>query len=96
MPLPKHGAQRASFRPMRLTVLGLALALVAFGGMAVNPTPAAAAGMKVVVVVGPVGSSTSKYITVAKRYASQARGYGAKVIEIYSPNATWSKVTSAS
>jgi hypothetical protein len=80
---------------MRLTVLGLALALVAFGGMAANPAPAAAAGMKVVVVVGPAGSSTSKYITSAKRYASQAREYGAKVVEIYSPNATWSKVKSA-
>jgi hypothetical protein len=83
---------------MRLTVLGLALALVALGGMAANPTPAtaaAAAGMKVVVVVGPAGSSTSKYITSAKRYASQAREYGATVVEIYSPNATWSKVKTA-
>lgn len=80
---------------MRLTVLGLALALAAFGGMAANPTPAAAAGVKVVVVVGPAGSSTGKYITSAKRYASQARGYGADVVEIYSPNATWSKVKSA-
>lgn len=95
MPLPKRGAQRASSSPMRLTVLGLALALVAFGGVAANPTPAAAAGVNVVVVVGPSGSSTGKYITSAKRYASQARGYGANVVEIYSPNATWSKVKSA-
>jgi hypothetical protein len=95
LPLPKHGAQRASSGPVRLTVISLALALVAFGSFATNPTPAAAAGMKVVVIVGPAGSSTSKYITSAKRYASQARGYGAKVIEIYSPNATWSKVKSA-
>jgi hypothetical protein len=95
LPLPKRGAQRASSRPFRLTVLSLALALVAFGGFATNPTPAAAAGMKVVVIVGPAGSSTSKYITSAKRYASQARSYGAAVTEIYSPNATWSKVKSA-
>ena len=95
MPLPKHGAQRASSWPFRLTVVSLALALVAFGGIATNPTPAAAAGMKVVIVVGPVGSSTSKYITSAKRYAAQARSYGAAVTEIYSPNATWSKVKSA-
>jgi hypothetical protein len=81
---------------MRLTVLALALALVALGGMAANPAPAAAAaGMKVVVVVGPAGSSTSKYITSAKRYASQAREYGAEVVEIYSPNATWTKVKTA-
>lgn len=96
MPVPERGAQGASSsRQVRLTVIGLALALVAFGGMAANPTPAAAAGMKVVVVVGPAGSSTSKYITSARRYASQARGYGARVIEIYSPNATWAKVKSA-
>ena len=94
--LPEHGAQRASSkRPIRLTALSLAFALAAFGGFAADPSPAAAASMKVVVVVGPAGSSTSKYITSAKRYASQARSYGAKVIEIYSPNATWSKVKSA-
>ncbi len=51
--------------------------------------------MKVVVVVGPVGSSTSNYIYNARKYASQARSYGATVIEIYSPNATWTRVRSA-
>ena len=51
--------------------------------------------MKVVVVVGPVGSSTSNYIYNARKYASQARSYGATVVEIYSPNATWSRVKSA-
>jgi hypothetical protein len=97
LPVHQHGAQRASSsRPIRLTVLGLALALVAFGGLAASPTPvAAAAGMKVVVIVGPAGSSTSKYITSAKRYASQARSYGANVVEIYSPNATWTRVKAA-
>jgi hypothetical protein len=96
LPVEQRGAQRASVgQPLRLTALGLALALVAFGGLATNPAPAAAAGMKVVVIVGPAGSSTSKYITSAKRYASQARSYGASVTEIYSPNATWTKVKSA-
>lgn len=51
--------------------------------------------MKVVVVVGPAGSSTAKYIVNAKRYASQARSYGARVIELYSPNATWTRVKAA-
>jgi hypothetical protein len=51
--------------------------------------------MKVVVVVGPAGSSTSKYIADGRSYASQARSYGARVIELYSPNATWSRVTAA-
>ena len=96
MPFHQRGAQRASSsRPLRLTVISLALALVALGGLAANPTPAAAAGMKVVVIVGPAGSSTAKYITSARRYASQARSYGASVVEIYSPNATWTKVKSA-
>src|SRR5262245_54166699 len=51
--------------------------------------------MKVVVGVGPVGSSTANYITNGKRYAAQARSYGASVVEIYSPNATWDRVRAA-
>jgi len=94
LPVHERGAQRASShrtRPVRLAILTIAAAF-AIGTVAVNPAPAAAAtgtGMKVVVVVGPVGSSTSSYITSAKRYAAQARSYGAKVVEIYSPYATW-------
>jgi hypothetical protein len=68
---------------------------VAVGGLAMDPAPAAAAGKKVVIVVGPVGSSTASYINSAKYYASAARSYGATVVEIYSPNATWSRVKSA-
>jgi hypothetical protein len=79
---------------VRLTAFSVALALVAVVGMA-NPTPASAAGMKVVVIVGPVGSSTASYIANGKRYATQARNYGATVTEIYSPNATWPKVKAA-
>ena len=95
MRVHEDGAQRASSsRSVRLAVLGIAFALVAAIGVA-NPSPAAAAGMKVVIIVGPVGSSTSNYITNAKRYASQARSYGATVVEIYSPNATWAKVKAA-
>lgn len=89
------GAQRASSqRSVRLTVLSLAFALTAAIGMA-NPLPTAAAGLKVVIVVGPVGSSTANYIYNAKKYAAQARSYGANVVEIYSPNATWDRVKTA-
>jgi hypothetical protein len=97
LPVHQRGAQRASSgRFPRLAIVAVALSLVALGGLATNPTPAAAAaGMKVVVVVGPVGSSTSKYILNARRYASQARSYGAQVIELYSPNATWTRVRAA-
>src|SRR6185295_15471910 len=65
-----------------------------FGAVA-SPAPASAATIKVVIVVGPAGSNTSDYISHAKKYAAQARGYGAKVTEIYSPYATWSKVKAA-
>ncbi len=95
MRVPDHGAQRASSkRPVQLVALAIAITLVTFVGMT-NPTPAAAAGMKVVVVVGPVGSSTASYIYNAKKYAAQARSYGATVVEVYSPNATWTRVKAA-
>jgi len=96
LPFQTDGAQRASsHRSRRLTVFALVAALVVGFGVAANPTPANAAALKVVVIVGPAGSSTANYIYNAKKYASQARSYGANVIEIYSPNATWSKVKTA-
>lgn len=92
-----NGAQRASsHRTMRLVALSIIALVFTFGGLVVNPTPAAAATqVKVVIVVGPVEGSTSKYVRHAREYAAQARSYGAKVIEIYSPNATWTKVKAA-
>ena len=97
MPLHQRGAQRASTgRSVRLVVLAITLSFAGLAGLATGPSPtAAAAGMKVVVVVGPAGSSTAKYIANGRRYAAQARSYGAKVIELYSPNATWTKVKAA-
>jgi hypothetical protein len=95
LPVPESGAQRASLhRSVRLTVLALAFAFVA-AIAATNPNSTSAAGIKVVIVVGPAGSNTANYIYNAKRYASQARSYGATVVEIYSPNATWDRVKSA-
>ncbi len=95
MLVPQSGAQRASSSgPVRLAVLSIAFALVAALGVA-NPSATSAAGMKVVIIVGPVGSSTASYISNARQYAAQARSYGANVIEIYSPNATWDKVKAA-
>ncbi|HSL34080.1 MAG TPA: hypothetical protein VK871_10560 [Candidatus Limnocylindrales bacterium] len=95
MPLPTNGAQRASgHRSLRLTVALVVAAFFASTGLAVTPAPVDAAGIKVVVVVGPAGSSTSNYIYNAKKLAAQARSYGATVYEVYSPYATWSKVKS--
>ena len=71
----QNGAQRASsHRSTRSIVLGLAFALTAAVGLA-NPVPAAASGLKVVIIVGPVESNTANYIASAKRYAAQARSY---------------------
>lgn len=96
MPVHDSGAQRASSRrSLRAIALSMVAVLVVALGAVANPAPVDAASIKVVVVVGPVGSSTSNYIYNAKKYAALARGYGANVIEIYSPNATWSKVKAA-
>jgi hypothetical protein len=96
LPVPASGAQRASgHRSLRLSAALIVVAFVASIGLAASPQPVAAAGLKVVVVVGPAGASTANYIYNAKKLATQARGYGATVVEIYSPNATWSKVRSA-
>jgi hypothetical protein len=93
LPVFDHGAQRASGRQFaRSTVMAMLAAFVAFGASGAHPTPAAAAGHKVVIVVGPVGSATANYIYNAKLLAAQARNYGATVYQIYSPNATWGRV----
>jgi hypothetical protein len=94
-----HGAQRASSRPSRLLAsiafAVLALSLAALPALAATPLTATTSRPKVVVIVGPVGSQTAEYIRDAKRLASKARAYGAAVTELYSPNATWSRVRSA-
>jgi hypothetical protein len=95
--VPMNGAQRASHDRFRgFVALPILALVVAFGGLAASPAPAAAATtVKVVVVVGPVEGSTAKYIRSAKSYAALARSYGAIVVEVYSPKATWAKVKAA-
>jgi hypothetical protein len=92
---PTNGAQRASgHRSLRLTVIVLA-ALLAVGGLAATPGSAAAsdgAAPKVVIIVGPMGSRTASYRDQADRLAAAARAYGANVVRIYSPRATWTRV----
>ena len=97
MQSPMNGAQRASStRTMRLVALPILALVVGFGGFAANPAPTeAATQVKVVIVVGPVEGSTAKYIRHAREYAALARSYGAKVLEVYSPRATWAKVKAA-
>lgn len=96
MPVSQEGAQRASGHKILRLVASLAIAAVfATTGLAARPAPAAAASIKVVIVVGPAGSATSGYITNARKLATQARSYGAYVVELYSPHATWARVKSA-
>jgi len=93
LPVAQEGAQRASRqRSVRFLVLTVLAAALAVGGIAAHPQVAAAAGKKVVIVVGPAGSNTSDYVYHAKKYASLARSYGATVYEVYTPHATWARV----
>jgi hypothetical protein len=96
LPVTTSGAQRASItRSVRLAVFTLVASLVVGLGAMASPPETSAASIKVVIVVGPVGSKTEEYRTSARYYARLARGYGATVTEIYSPYATWTKVKSA-
>jgi hypothetical protein len=108
--LRHDGAQRASLRSgelstppvvatrrRRLTRLApLAAAFLGLAVLGIMPaTASAASAQRVVVVVGPVESQTSRYIADGKALAAQARSYGASVTALYSPNATWTKVKKA-
>jgi hypothetical protein len=96
LPDPQNGAQRASrhrfSRSLRLGAIAALASAMAIGGLAAHPASVAAAGKKVVIVVGPAGSNTSDYLYNAKKYASLARSYGATVYELYTPHATWARV----
>jgi len=95
LPDSEQGAQRASARKLRSALTGVFAALVIVTGMSATAPHAQAASEKVVIVVGPVGSATADYKHGARRLATKARSYGAHVVEIYSPYATWSRVHDA-
>jgi hypothetical protein len=96
LPVHPYGARRASISTSRrVIVVALLAAFAASLGVLATPQETHAASIKVVVVVGPAGTSTAKYRDSARVYASLARSYGATVTEIYSPYATWSRVKSA-
>ena len=50
---------------------------------------------KVVFIVGPAGAATSGYRAQARSAATIARQYTPDVVELYSPNATWTAVKDA-
>jgi hypothetical protein len=95
--LPDHdlGAQRASSRKLRSLLTGVFAALMVVTAIHATAPDAAAATKRVVIVVGPVGSATENYRDNARKLASQARSYGAAVTTLFSPYATWSRVSAA-
>jgi hypothetical protein len=68
--------------------------VLAIGGLSVRAPSVAAASVpaKVAIIVGPFESRTAKYKDQANQIAAIAQSYGATVVKIYSPNATWGKV----
>ena len=83
----------------RVAPFVVAIAIATGGSVAVGSrttaTSPTARAPKVVIVVGPSGASTTRYLRRARSYAAQARGYGARVTEVYTPNATWTRVIAA-
>ena len=65
--------------------------------LAPTPAPATAAGtgLKVAIIVGPVGSLTDNYRASGDSVAAAAQAAGATVVKAYSPRATWSRVLDA-
>jgi hypothetical protein len=95
--LPQHhdGAQRAPSRKLRSLLTAVLAALLLATASTATAPEAQAATRKVVIVVGPVGGATASYKSSANKLADQARSYGASVVKIYSPYATWSRVKAA-
>jgi hypothetical protein len=88
-------AQRAATIARRALPFVAAISIAAGAGAVSAPPVSAATGPKVVIVVGPSGSATARYLERANLYAAQARGYGAAVTQVSTPNATWPRVRAA-
>ena len=80
--------------PLRRALTAALTALLVVLAVPVAPV-AAASSVKVVIVVGPVGSSTAHYKEDAAAVAAEARRYTPNVVTLSTPNATWSKVKAA-
>ena len=81
---------------MRKTVAALFVTLVAMFGMWVPSVSAAyISNAKVVIIVGAVHGQTDSYRQRGDAAYAEAKKYTPNVTKVYSPNATWSKVKSA-
>ena len=84
-------------RPMRLASLLLASVLVV---VAAAPATVAAAdpprdGVNVVVIVGPVGDLTDRYLARGEAAAREAERFTTNVTRVFTPGATWPQVRRA-
>jgi len=74
----------------------VAMAVLGFGvGVATASAATPPVNPKVVIIVGPVGGSTSSYKSDADSAAAEASKYTTNVVKIYTPTATWTKVKAA-
>ena len=83
---------------MPKTLAALFLVLTAAVGTFAVPATARAAqtsDAKVVIIVGATHGATSDYRSKADQAYAEAKKYTPNVYKVYSPNATWSKVKSA-
>jgi putative cell wall-binding protein len=81
--------------PYRLRVSLVTLLFTAVAVLGAPAQPVAAAGEKVAIIVGPVGSLTSNYRARGDQVAAVATAAGATVAKAYSPSATWANVKDA-
>ena len=79
----------------RLAIIAVLGALLLSLGVVVPTASAAPANPKVVIIVGATHGTTPSYRAKADQAYAEARKYTSNVIKVYSPNATWSKVKSA-
>jgi hypothetical protein len=94
-PLPVAGSGLPGTEPGVLTVGSAAAVAPATESIVVPDAVKAAHRPKVVIVVGPTGGVTATYRDRARRLAAVARAYGATVVQVYSPRATWARVRAA-
>lgn len=79
----------------RIRVAAAAVLTLSLFTLAVPPASALAAAPKVAIIVGPVGSLSSTYRTMADEVARAATAAGATVAKAYTPYATWANARAA-
>jgi putative cell wall-binding protein len=81
--------------PDRIGAAVIAAVTLSMAVLVAAPAPTAAAAPKVAIIVGPVGTLTNTYRSMANEVATAATAAGATVAKAYSPSATWANVRTA-